>query len=623
MKNLIVLFFILTINISYAQIDNEIALEAFFDKLIQTEVDSNNIAGATISIVKDGKVKFQKGYGYADIDKGVKVDGKNTVFRIGSVCKLFVWIAIMKLYEEGQLDLADDITKYLPDLAIPNNYPQKITIKHLMSHSAGFEEEYGNLSKSMPDEIYKLGTVLKNQIPAQVRPPGSYASYSNHGANIAAHIVENITKMNFMAYVEEKILLPLGMGQSTYQQPIPLHLEPLLAKGYKKVNGTLVEQSFDFIPLYASGAAGASGGDMAIFMQMLLNHGRIDDVVVLDSSTYDIMTSISHQHHPLVNPMRHGFMDLSQNGLSIYGHGGDIFNYSSILALIPEKDIGIFFSTTIGTSITNLRDKILPSFLDEYFPEKVEQLAPSSIEVLAPFSGTYALNRYAHDDIGKIMKLGGMIEVEVTEDGYLKTAIWEEEYKWAQQDDLIFRHRESSQNLVFERGAHGKIIHAFIGEIPVFALDRVTGIDKPLFHGVVLGLSFFTFLSTMIYWLFNSVFNNRKNEKKQPLESFPRTTKYLTLITLAGVFSFYIGFTILFYEPLKLGYGMPAYTYLIFSTPLFIIGLTSVLFYHLVKIWTNSNKLAIWKKGAFSCICLCLVLSIFQWNYWNLIGFNF
>ena len=612
--------FSLTVVNAQDQLDPKPSFSSFWDGQIQPEFDARNIAGATVTIVQSGKVVFQKGYGYADIANNVKVDGEKTLFRVASISKLFTWVGIMKLYEEGKLDLDDEITIHLPDLEIPNHYPQKITIRHLMSHTAGFEDEMGNLFQLTSDVIKPLVNILREEMPSQIRPPAMYSSYSNHGTGLAAHIIENITQMDFNDYVEKEILIPLGMERSTFRQPIPSHLTTYNSKGYNKVANNLEEQAFEFVPLYPVGGASISGGDMAKFMQMLLNNGRLGETVIMDSATSQLMTTPSHQHHPLVNPMRHGLMDMSQNGLLIYGHGGDLFYHHSTLALIPEQNMGVFISINTDVSFPGFHNLVFRDFIDTYFPEKVEKLTPPTVEALSPFKGSYAMNRYSNDDIFKIGKLAmGHIEVEVTADGYLKTEFGDMVYKWVQEDDLVFRHTESSEVLVFERGDNGKITHAFIGGMPTMALDKLTGVDTPLFHQTVFGLSIFTFLATLVYWLF-SFFSKRK---KLTVAKFPNKTKRITLIILVLVVVFYLGFVVLFSAGRELIYGIPNYAYLLFSIPFLIIGLIGILCYQVIKFWTNKSSVGTWKKSAISFICVCLIATIYQWNYWNLIGFNF
>ena len=622
MKKLAILccLFSLTISTAQSQLLEESNFTSFWDGRIQPELDNKNIAGVTVTMIQGGDIVFQKGYGYADLVNNIKMDGEKTMFRVASISKLFTWVAMMQLYEEGKLSLDDEITKYLPDLQIPNHYPQKITIKHLMSHAAGFEDEFASLLQNTPSSMRPLVEVLKKEMPSQVRPPATYSSYSNHGTGMAAHIVENITKMNFYDYVEQEILTPLGMNHSTFRQPIPQHLTIHNSKGYKKVGDNLEEQTFEFVPLYPVGGASISGGDMAKFMQMFLNHGRLGNTIIMDSTISQLMTTPSHQHHPLVNPMRHGLMDMSQNGLLIYGHGGDLFYHHSTLALIPEQEMGVFISINTNVSFPGLHNLLFRDFIDTFFPEKVEPLSPSSLATLAPFKGSYAINRYSHDDIFKLGKLAmGHIEIATTTDGFLKTSLGDEVYKWAQQDELVFRHTESSEVLVFEKDNNGKITHALIGGMCTMALDKLEGVDTPLFHLAILGISLLTCILTLGYCFFTS-FSKRKG---QIITNFPTITKRITAITLGIVLLFYAGLGTLFSIGETIVYGFPDYTYILFSLPFLIMALMSVLGYQVVKIWVHQPTVTFWKKGAITFIWVCLAVNILQWNYWNLIGFNF
>jgi CubicO group peptidase (beta-lactamase class C family) len=123
---------------------NRAELEAFLDELLGRQMEKHHIAGAAVSVVKDGKLFVAKGYGYADLENKIPVDPEQTVFRIGSAGKLFTWTAVMQLVEQGKLDLDANINTYL-DFHIPDTYPQPITLKHLLTHTAGFEDLFSRL----------------------------------------------------------------------------------------------------------------------------------------------------------------------------------------------------------------------------------------------------------------------------------------------------------------------------------------------------------------------------------------------------------------------------------------------------------------------------------------------
>jgi CubicO group peptidase (beta-lactamase class C family) len=150
-------------------------LEAFLDEELGREMEKHHIAGAAVSVVKDGKLYFAKGYGSADLENGIPVDPEQTVFRIGSLAKLFTWTAVMQLAEQGKLDLDADINTYL-DFRIPDTYPQPITLKHLMTHTPGFEDRYYERLASDPNDLLPPREWLVSHMPARVRPPGDAAA---------------------------------------------------------------------------------------------------------------------------------------------------------------------------------------------------------------------------------------------------------------------------------------------------------------------------------------------------------------------------------------------------------------------------------------------------------------
>lgn len=195
-------------------------LEAFLDELLERQMEEHHIAGAAVSVVKDGELFFAKGYGYADIENGFPVDPEQTIFRIGSVTKLFTWTAVMQLVEQGKLDLDADINTYL-DFHIPDTYPAPITLKHLLTHTSGFEDLFFEVLASDADKMAPAREWLVSHMPARVRPPGDVAAYSNYGTSLAGYIVARVSGRPYEQYIQEQILNPLGMVHSTAQSPIP------------------------------------------------------------------------------------------------------------------------------------------------------------------------------------------------------------------------------------------------------------------------------------------------------------------------------------------------------------------------------------------------------------------
>ena len=205
--------------------------ETFLDALIPSQLRNRNIAGAVVSVVKDGQVLFQKGYGYADVEEKKPVIPDQTLFRPGSISKLFTATAVMQLVEQGKLDLDRDVNDYL-DFPIPKTYPDPVTLRQLLTHTGGFEETLKNLFVAHESDMKPLRTYLVNEMPARIFPPGKIPSYSNYGFTLAGYIVERVSGENFERYIENQILKPLRMNNSTFDQPLPAQLAPQMSKGY-------------------------------------------------------------------------------------------------------------------------------------------------------------------------------------------------------------------------------------------------------------------------------------------------------------------------------------------------------------------------------------------------------
>jgi len=161
---------------------------AFLDGMLPSSMAIGDIAGATVAIVKDDALLLTRGYGFADVEKRIAVDPAQTLFRPASISKLFTWTAVMQQVEAGKLDLDHDINEYL-DFKIEGYGGQPIKLRHLMTHTAGFEESLLDLLVTDLNKLKPLGEALKDSIPARIYPPGTVPAYSNYGASLAGYIV--------------------------------------------------------------------------------------------------------------------------------------------------------------------------------------------------------------------------------------------------------------------------------------------------------------------------------------------------------------------------------------------------------------------------------------------------
>lgn len=392
-------------------------VNAWLDGFMPVAIDRSAIAGAVVVVVKDGAVLFEKGYGYADLEKRTPVDPKATLFRPGSVSKLFTWTAVMQLVEAGKLNLDADVNQYL-DYKIPPRDGKPITLRQLMTHTPGFEESIRGLITAKPSGR-SLAQEMKRWIPTRVFEAGTTPAYSNYGASLAGYIVERVSGEPFEKYVEKYIYQPLGMEHSTFEQPLPARLEPMMSKGYS--DSTKPPEAFEYVSMPPAGSMSATGDDMAKFMIAHLEAGRLGSEQILKADTarqmHDSRTSLMA---PL-NGIELGFYDQDINGHRVIAHGGDTQWFHSDLLLFLNDHVGLFVSVnSAGMEAGWLRQKLFEDFADRYFPAPAndgvvdEKTAAEHAQLVA---GRYLSARGAWSNFVSVAGLFGQLQVVANPDG--------------------------------------------------------------------------------------------------------------------------------------------------------------------------------------------------------------
>ncbi len=343
-------------------------VEAWLDGYVPYALERGGVAGAVVVVVKDGKVLLQKGYGYADIATRKPVDPDTTLFRPGSVSKLFAWTAVMQLVEQGKLDLDHDVNAYL-DFTVPPYDGQPVTMRNLMTHTAGFEESAKYLIGAEPWAAPSLDRYLKENMPERIFPPGKIPSYSNYGATLAGYIVQRVSGQPFADYIDQHIFAPLGMQHATVRQPLPANLRPLMSSGYEDATGK--PKPFEIVGPAPAGSSSVSGADMARFMIAHLQDGQFNGAQILKPETARMMHSTALNNLPPLNSMLLGFYQMNRNGHRIIGHAGDSQWFHSELFLFPDDGVGFFISlNSVGVdgAAGPIRQALHEEFADRYFP---------------------------------------------------------------------------------------------------------------------------------------------------------------------------------------------------------------------------------------------------------------
>src|SRR5579862_1178426 len=249
----------------------EADLETFLDGFMPLQIERMNVAGAVIAVVKDGKILFAKGYGYADVAHKRPIVPESTLFRPGSISKLFTWTAVMQQVEQGKLDLDTDVNTYL-DFKVPAAFGKPITLRDIMTHRSGYQETIKQLFVKTEPELIPRRQYLIEHMPKRIFPPGKVPAYSNYATTLAAYIVERVSGQPFEEYVEQHIFQPLDMHHATFRQPLPAALASQMSNGYKQASDSA--KGFEYVEVAPAGALSAAAVDMCHFMIAHLQDGK-------------------------------------------------------------------------------------------------------------------------------------------------------------------------------------------------------------------------------------------------------------------------------------------------------------------------------------------------------------
>lgn len=358
----------------------------FVDGVLAQQLATREVAGAVVTVVHRGRVVLSRGYGLADVDKGVPVDPAQTLFRPGSVSKIFTWIALMQQVEQGRVRLDADVNDYL-DFRIPAFEGQPVRVRDLLSHSPGMSDVPGIITRD-PAKLAPFAAFMRAHVPARLWPAGTEISYSNYGAALAGYIVERVSGEAFADYTDRHLFAPLGMASTTFREPLPPALGPRMAVGYKYEKGRFVAQPAELISaIMPAGSGTTSGADMGRFMAALLGTPR-----VISPASLALLTSDSRRNAPGLPGMAHGFFVYRDQGPRLIGHGGNTGDFHSIMVLAPEAELGFFVSTTGGQGSYGARTELADALVGRLFPQRPAPRVAAPADERVPV-GAYRSNR--------------------------------------------------------------------------------------------------------------------------------------------------------------------------------------------------------------------------------------
>ncbi len=603
-------------------------IEAFFDHVFEEEMEKMHIPGAVFSLVKNGKILIAKGYGLSSVEQEIPVDPYETTFFVASVSKLFTATAVMQLVEQGRLDLYTDVNDYLTVFKIDHNFPQPVTIADLLTHTGGFEERTLILAAFSESEMLSGEEYLTLGKQPRVLPPRKYISYSNYGYTLLGYIVEEVSGVPFEQYIDRYILKPLNMQSSSFSYPDSLMSR--LACSYLYTGNSWKPLPVLYVNVGPAGALISTASDMANFMIMHLQNGVFGDATILQEETAIRMHGQLFTQHPELPGWCHGFYEGKINGRRLIQHAGDINNYSSLLALIPEENTGLFMSVNGGKGIVSkFHGIVLKRFMDHYYPsEKKEKYTDELFMMndIRRFRGTYRLNRYSRLSFEKI--LGAVLEsrIKINPDHsltvYFSPVLNEPPSHWIRVDTLLFCNKTDGKYMAFYENTDGSITHVnFSVEVPANH-EKIPWIHSGIFNLFLLAIILIFFISVIpgwqIVWLVRKI---RKRRKERGMwEKRIRSTAILVSgLNLLFIIALVIA---LVTSVAQLTSDNPVVFVIVFMIPIIAAILTVVLITFLIHVWKHK----LWKLNGriyFTGVVIAATAYIWMLNYWNFLGFHF
>lgn len=471
---------------------------------------------AVVAVVKDGEVLLQKGYGYSDVAARKPVDPELTLFRPGSVSKLFTWTAVMQQVEQGKLDLDTDVNEYL-DFEIPPRDGQPITLRNIMTHTAGFEEQVKGLMGVEGEPAPVLEELLKDWVPTRIFAPGTTPAYSNYATALAGYIVARVSGMSFDDYIDQHIFVPLGMEHSTFRQPLPEALQPLMSKGYEVASGE--PKPFEIVGVAPAGSLSSTGADMAKFMIAHLQKGAFGSTRILQESTAEQMHTTALTLLPRVHRMMLGFYEQNYNGHRAVGHGGDTNWFHSDLHLFIDDGIGMYISMNssgVGPASHNVRSSLFEQFADRYLPGptldgKLDE--KTTAEHARMMVGVYENSRRMDSSFFSLLGLASPIKVVANPDNTISASMAVNlagaPIKWREVEPFVWRDVHG-ENLLAAQVKDGEVVRfSFDGLSPFMMFERTPAWRSPAWLVPALVVGLIALLLTSLAWPVSALVRRR------------------------------------------------------------------------------------------------------------------
>ena len=612
-----------------ADLDDPAVVEALVDGIVKPLMLNNNSPSGTVAIAHNGEVILAKGFGFQDVEQQVPVDPSTTLFRPGSTSKLFTWVGVMQLVEQGKLDLDTDVNQYLESFQIEATFEQPITLRHILTHTSGFEDgALGYLIIDDPDKALPLREAMERYQPLRVNPPGAQTAYSNYATALAGLIIENISGLSFADYIEQNIFKPLRMNHSSFVEPLPEPLAGQMATSYQFENGTFVEKPFEIISSFGpAGALSSTATDMIRFGQAILNGGELDGQRILRPETVKETLTRNFSHDDRLMGMALGFYEVDENGTRLVGHGGDTRWFHSYLGIDQEHQL-TFFVSFGGPGGGTVRSSFTPAFYDEFYPrDEAPPAAPEDFSARAgKYAGDYGFWRGNFSTIEKAMGVASSVKVVPTKDNTLMVGLFGKAKQYVEVGDNLFREQSSGISMVpglsprllaFQENDQGQVTGFVMDGLPFMSLRKLAAYETPGFNLSLLGFSMLVFLLVLLRRFFQrSAIRAMPAADQSALRAavYASASYWLVLITGAIVISAVKN---------QIYSEIPLLVKLWLVLPVIATLAGLFLLFKTIGVWRQGLLSGLWARIRYTIVTLCALFMCWFYFFWNILGWQY
>ena len=488
-----------------------------------------HLPGAGVALVSNGELLWCGGFGKADVSSGRDLTCQ-TEFRVGSISKSFVALALLKLQEEGKINLEARLEDVAPEVLFKNRWESSnpVRIVNLLEHTAGFDDMQASEVYNFKDPYdFPLLEVFKRfPEPQDVRwPPGTRMSYSNPGFGIAGYLIEKTSGKPFDQYIRETILRPLGMANADF--PFTDLNKPLLATAY---DGDPPRALGDpYIYLRPAGDLKASPGELAKLVEFLLRRGKATDAQILKPESIIRMESVESTL-AAKNGLRlgYGLANYSEveGGVVTHGHDGGIDGFISSYRYMPEQNWGYVVLLNSTQSFQALLDlnKLAIDFLSKDFPKSQQPAVSVPAAELEKFAGYYAPRAPRSQLLSFLEDLSGGLRLQVIHGQLTRASLFGKPEPLLCVGKNFFRgEKEPEATSIFIADSAGHMVLSSQG-MEGFSYGERTTIAWTYARIVLLVLCAVLMATSLLFaivWILRKLFGGMKNVKHLGVRGIP------------------------------------------------------------------------------------------------------